>query len=293
MNPNAARTTDGQFATVTIPPNSQSGALLFTALPFGFGPGLIFLDSARLRFSGSSMGSGQLLVSAFRSQNTTSSAAVPVAFDAGVLALSSTFSGSLSTLDFTEADAGFLVYARAGDAGLQLSVDGLAATVVRLDGGLVGPVAAGVVRTVPSGRAWTDLGPLVADGGAASVQRMTSREVSERLETFDYGFAVPAAAEVRGVRIDVERDTSNNIVDSEVLLLVGTGRAPANRASALSWMSGITAYGGDSDLFGATLTPAQVNDASFGAGFSVAYTSSSGNGTATIRGVQLTVFTCQ
>jgi hypothetical protein len=97
---------------------------------------------------------------------------------------------------------------------------------------------------------------------------------TDALVCTQYGFAIPAAATIFGIVINVERRTNDVSAisptrDAMVRVLKGGVAEPADRATATDYTLAdvVEAHGGATDLWGATWTPAEVNNAGFGAGF--------------------------
>lgn len=93
-----------------------------------------------------------------------------------------------------------------------------------------------------------------------------------------FGFNIPAGATICGVTVQVHRIRLDlllgDITDNSVKLLSGGSIAGINHASATSWSTTeqTVTYGGASDTWGLSLTPAIVNNANFGVGVSATMT---------------------
>jgi hypothetical protein len=87
----------------------------------------------------------------------------------------------------------------------------------------------------------------------------------------DFGFTVPAAATITGVKAYIERkqgSASTPLEDNSVLLYDGTSDSPTDKkATGVKYpqnVDSVAEYGGSSDLWGyGSLTPAQVNASAF------------------------------
>lgn len=91
------------------------------------------------------------------------------------------------------------------------------------------------------------------------------------LKITGFNFSIPAASSICGVSVEVESRATGVILtaavkDNEVRLVKGGVITGNNYAKAADWPSsdGVTSYGGTSDLWGTTLTPADVNSSGFG-----------------------------
>jgi len=119
-----------------------------------------------------------------------------------------------------------------------------------------------------SSTAWTNPGNVVSDNATDA----TVVVPSDYLVTSSYGFSVPVDATIKGVTVRVEASetgagTSNYIPQlhsdtTPTLIGVAKGAVTVSGATKV-----ISSNGGVSDLWSATLTPAIVNAAGFGATF--------------------------
>lgn len=110
---------------------------------------------------------------------------------------------------------------------------------------------------------------------------------SNPLDLTNFGFNIPSIAVIDGVHVELLR-SGTAAQDSEVKLIkagspVGTNKAAYAYPGSLGWQS----YGGAEDLWGTTLTPAEVNASNFGVTFSARNTS--GGGGASIDAARITV----
>ena len=128
---------------------------------------------------------------------------------------------------------------------------------------------AGASVAGPGTVAWTTPNNAFTSDGAVAYAGLASNG-SAYLRLTSFGFAVPAGATINGVSVAVERSSSSasaNIRDASVKLVkasVVTGSEHAN--TALQWPTAdtVATYGSGSDLWGTTLTQADVNNAGFG-----------------------------
>lgn len=88
------------------------------------------------------------------------------------------------------------------------------------------------------------------------------------LTATNFGFSIPATATITGITVEIERRSSLNghIFDNGLRLLKGGVEVGSNYASATQWptMDTYMSYGGCSDLWGTTWTPADINASNFG-----------------------------
>jgi hypothetical protein len=90
-----------------------------------------------------------------------------------------------------------------------------------------------------------------------------------------FAFAIPAEAEVTGVTVSVERHgttggSASTVADNYIKLVKGGVIGGKTKGLAYTWPSADTVqlYGGSTDLWGNTLTPADVNAEGFGVAIS-------------------------
>jgi hypothetical protein len=115
--------------------------------------------------------------------------------------------------------------------------------------------------------AWTNPGNIVSDNGTDATNNGSS---SNYLVARNYGLSVPVGATVVGITVRIElsehspgAETLNARLQDENGALIGSGKT----ASVTGTTKTVYTYGSTSDLWGATLTPAIVNDADFGVRF--------------------------
>ena len=112
-----------------------------------------------------------------------------------------------------------------------------------------------------------------ADGSNATIT-VSRGNTSNVLNATKYGFNIPLTAIINGVQVTVGRSASStsSLKDNSVKLIVnGSSIGNNNADTSTSWPNSITAanYGSSSDLWGVMLTPAIINDKTFGASLSI------------------------
>jgi hypothetical protein len=87
------------------------------------------------------------------------------------------------------------------------------------------------------------------------------------LTAFGFGYDLPASAVIDGIQLEYEVTASNRWFESgsNIKLAKAGAAVGTNKAGAGSVASGVWVYGGPTDLWGTTWTPAQINAANFGA----------------------------
>ncbi len=168
-------------------------------------------------------------------------------------------------------DAGFFTEAWSNPSRVVASDDSWATAIGTSSTATVTPhnsgfkLPAGVVDNGATGTlAWVVLEGATTIGG--DITFASGFGTTHHLEVTDFGFAVPGAATITAVTVNITRTTlTGTVVDSLVRLIKGGVVAGNNNASPARWpTNNLTAqiYGGD--LWGTTLTPADVNASDFG-----------------------------
>jgi hypothetical protein len=102
-------------------------------------------------------------------------------------------------------------------------------------------------------------------------------DYSGLLKLQGFGFSIPLTATILGVVVEMECRCGAGSAQTRTLQLLDASGAlfGSNKATVQAWPAtdGIISYGGSSDLWAATLTPAVVNDPDFGVGLAVDATS--------------------
>lgn len=112
---------------------------------------------------------------------------------------------------------------------------------------------------------------------------------SQFLKATTFGFSIPSVAQITGIEATVERRSAlGTVVDAAVRIVKGGVVGAADRTAVGFWPTtdGTVTYGSDSDLWGETWTPADINAAGFG--FAISATDSFD--TAGVDHIQVTVY---
>jgi|GEM_PF-2506144 hypothetical protein len=124
--------------------------------------------------------------------------------------------------------------------------------------------------------AWTGPGNITTAGNSVyATASLTDTDgsgqdvVTHFLKATNFGFAIPAGATIVGIEVKFERFaliTNNAGLDDLAVRLLKAGVLTGTAKSGVPWSStkSIDTYGSSSDLWGATLTPSDVNNANFG-----------------------------
>lgn len=140
-----------------------------------------------------------------------------------------------------------------------------------------GPKSPGTVASSATGApgtiAWdTPANAAAADVAVTFASLSTGTDVfSEYLKATNFGFSIPADATVNGVVVEVMKNGGAYVFDAGTgarLVKGGTVSGNDKADTATGWDtfagSSYASYGGAADLWGLTLTPADVNASTFG-----------------------------
>jgi hypothetical protein len=145
---------------------------------------------------------------------------------------------------------------------------------------------------------WSNLPSLLVEGSDpytdAAVLVLVGTPYRDFLLVDDFKLEVPASAEIKGITVTVRRagGGADEAFDYAVRLLKGGVMGESDRATATPWNAPPfenVDYGGPTDLWNETWTPADVNAADFGVALAAGYTQTAGNGRAYVDIVYVTV----
>ena len=163
-------------------------------------------------------------------------------------------------------------------------------------GPLLPTFATGNTNTVGGGtRTWTNPGFIVAaDGNNALCAFLALNASSNDLVGFGFGFGVPATAVIDGILLEINyvQTVGAGSIQEKNVKLMKAGVAVGSDLSTGATLPGTAAtasYGGASNLWGTTWTPADINDNNFGAVF-VCQDSAGLSATAGVDFFRITVF---
>jgi subtilisin-like proprotein convertase family protein len=155
-----------------------------------------------------------------------------------------------------------------------------------------GPNFAGTGATSGgAGDSWSNPTRVVANDNSHTTSNIGN--VSEALNSTNFGFAIPANAIINGIQVTIGRfaSNSNSLQDNSVRLIkAGAATGNNNGATNTNWPTSEAAanYGSTSDLWGTTWTAAQINATNFGVAL-VVDNENNNDRTASVDYVQVTV----
>jgi hypothetical protein len=136
-----------------------------------------------------------------------------------------------------------------------------------LDTGDTFPTSGAIANRAGGTDNWTNPSNITADDG--SVASLNTNPQSHYLIASGFGFSIPSGATINSVTVKVESSLTN-VVDKEMHAQLqdnGGSLIGSSKFVLLGASTGLTIYTYAVDNWGATLTPAIVNDADFGVRF--------------------------
>lgn len=122
-----------------------------------------------------------------------------------------------------------------------------------------------------SNREWNDVSAITNETSSFASRGLIDGTFTNFLQATNFGFGVPNDVIVTGVEARIRRDGGSSsegaVKDHQVSLVLGGAIQTVNRAYPETWESLIYVnkdYGGSTDTWGATPSPAQVNSSNFG-----------------------------
>lgn len=124
--------------------------------------------------------------------------------------------------------------------------------------------------------AWADTGNAAANDGSYSkaINPGSSSKTTHYLKATNFGFSIPSEATIVGIKVEFERkeqSSDHNIQDSSIRLVKGGVISGSDLQTDTEWpvTEAYAAYGSsETELWGLTWTPADINSSSFGVAIS-------------------------
>lgn len=127
----------------------------------------------------------------------------------------------------------------------------------------------GTAEQTGSGTSWTTEGNVSADDGSDATCNAASQ--SFKLIARNFGFSLPAGSTINGILVRVEAsehsggtEALKSILQNATAAEFGTEKAAAVEGNISGTVKLVYTYGSTSDLWGATITEAIVEDVDFG-----------------------------
>lgn len=123
--------------------------------------------------------------------------------------------------------------------------------------------------------AWSDVSNVSSsDNNYGWSSAITLGDTTHMLMITDFGMTIPPTASICGVEVSFEHSatgTLHNVNDNTVRLIKGGVLVGDNKAKSAIWpdSDATVAYGDSTDIWGTTLTPAEINSSDFGVAIAV------------------------
>jgi hypothetical protein len=156
----------------------------------------------------------------------------------------------------------------------------------------IGPNSAGTVvdDSAVGTVSWTNPSNATASDNSYAVATFTVASTTHYLKATNFGFSIPAGANINGIQIDVERKRVSGAIQNSTVKLVKSGTVVGNNKNAtnVNWSTteSYVTFGSSSDLWGTTWTASDINDST--TGFVISATSD-GAGEADVDHIRMTV----
>jgi len=116
---------------------------------------------------------------------------------------------------------------------------------------------------------WLTPTNILSDDASYSTSDIGKNKSSDYLTGTNFGFAIPGTATITGVIVEIDRYGGTTDISDNVLYLTKDGNITTgtdNGNTGVAWPTTATTatYGGSSDLWGTTWTPAEINSTNFG-----------------------------
>lgn len=133
----------------------------------------------------------------------------------------------------------------------------------------------------------------VSDNSLANVRLAGYDDISEYLRATTFGFTIPGGATIDGIKVEIEKRASAvGMRDFLVKIVKAGSESGTNKASVVVWPTSdaYITYGGSTDKWGLTWTPANINASNFGVSLSCLYDAGEGYFWAYVDHVRITVY---
>jgi hypothetical protein len=149
------------------------------------------------------------------------------------------------------------------------------------------------IGTIP----WTSPGNITSSNELRAAANLNDFEISNYLIARNFNFSIPAGAIINGIMVTIERQKEGvpGIIHDYSLKLLKNGIIQgSNKANQIEWTanydSNVT-YGSPTDLWALSLTPADLNNISFGVAIAAIKNNTNGNSfAARVDNIRVTVY---
>lgn len=143
---------------------------------------------------------------------------------------------------------------------------------------------------------WINANSIYADDNAYTYNEL-KEATSNTLNTYDYGFSIPSGATIQGIKVSMGRfGTSGSQIKDAIVRLrlfgnyIGENKAVTTETWNENEIETLKEYGGETDLWGTTLTVEDINTGNLGLDIAVSSTNYGSNIRAFIDYVKITIY---
>ncbi len=117
-----------------------------------------------------------------------------------------------------------------------------------------------------AGPDWSDVDNALTDDTDAATAPYTAFQTCDLLRLTNLSLSVPASATLDGIEVRFRRYKTGGTINDSAIFLYDDGRVGDNKSGVAAWGNSAAAvtFGGSADLWGTSLTPADVNASTFG-----------------------------
>lgn len=149
-----------------------------------------------------------------------------------------------------------------------------------------------------SGTVWTNENNVYSSNNARATATLTLGESTKNLKAKGFGLNIPSTATIEGIEVKIEKSVdisrTNAMKDNRVQLVISdlaSGNNYAKTAYFNNTTDSVSTYGSQTDLWGLTLTPSQLNSSNFGVAYSaIRHPSGSSDQIVRIDHIQIKVY---
>lgn len=120
---------------------------------------------------------------------------------------------------------------------------------------------------------WSNPNNIFTENGSYATSDLGKNESTNRIRGYNHGFIIPSNATILGIKLDLKikaekaGDGTLEISDEEIYLTDTSGNTKTSNyanAQMISDSNTWVTYGGATDMWGTTWTPANINNSNFG-----------------------------
>jgi hypothetical protein len=133
-----------------------------------------------------------------------------------------------------------------------------------------GELDGGTIMTCLPPTYWLDVSGALSNSmstaGAADYEQAFDNGYNDTLALSAFGVSIPSDGVIQGIQFQVDRSGDSNSVDNSIRVLKGGAPVGMDHKASGAWPDTLTfaTYGGPSDTWGATWTPADITSTGFG-----------------------------